>query len=88
MAVRQRILGLLLGTALVAVAEAADKPTRRSNAAVIAAEVPKMPLRAWLCRPGAQEMSLSLFAQEALEVRVAWALANGNGLGLKYMASS
>lgn len=80
MNVRQRGLGLLLGTALFAVAEAADKPTRRSNAAVIASEVPKAPLRAWLCRPGAQEMSLSLFAQEALEVRVAWALAGASQL--------
>jgi hypothetical protein len=39
------------------------------------AEVPKVPLRAWLCRPGARDISLSLFAQESLEFRVAWGLA-------------
>ena len=66
------LLDLLFGTGPLLGADSTDAPPRRSQASVIAAEVPKVPLRAWLCRPGAHDMSLSLFAQESLEFRVAW----------------
>lgn len=74
------LLDLLFGTGPLLGADSTDAPPRRSQASVIAAEVPKVPLRAWLCRPGAHDMSLSLFAQESLEFRVAWGLAGRSRL--------
>jgi len=72
-------LGILWAGTLVA----ADPPpaadarggSRRSHATVLATEVPRMPLRVWLCRPGARETSVSLFAQEGVQARVAWGVS-------------
>lgn len=74
---------VLLGVFLSATVRGADplptggttSGTRRSNATVVATEVPKVALRAWLCRPGSNDLSVNLFAQEALQARVAWGVS-------------
>ena len=66
---------LLLGSFALFAADARPTPARRSPATVVAAEVPQVPLRSWLCRPGSDSMGLSLFAQQTLEARVSWGLS-------------